>query len=275
LSVQLGRRIVIALAVAIAIAVIGARCDDTATAAGREPGTGNGQPGTATADRSGDRRAAGSLMGFAEQTPLSHGNGEMTGIDQVGAGLTAEQLERRRKCRLLWATHAPWYYTQDLADFLCGEHEQRGIGPEWYYSLIYGMANFGLRVGATAPGRCYGPMDVKWPYCSRADAQRLLDGRAWRQSILRDPYVNIACHTGEMSRLHSRTGRTGMALIRSVFYPAAPWGRATNRWAPRWQRWDRKFRATLAADSERRTGETARAMNDTATTGTDDGGDEQ
>ncbi|HUS80515.1 MAG TPA: hypothetical protein VM283_04545, partial [Armatimonadota bacterium] len=89
MSEHLGRRIGIALAVAIAIAVIGARCDDTATAAGREPGTGNGQPGTATADRSGD---------------LSHGNGEMTGIDQVGAGLTAEQLERRRKCRLLWST---------------------------------------------------------------------------------------------------------------------------------------------------------------------------
>lgn len=168
-------------------------------------------------------------------------------VTATADGLTAEQVERRRKCRLLWSTHAPWSYSPDLADYLCSEHERRGIGPEWYFSLIYGMANFGLRVGATAPGRCYGPMDVKWPYCARSDAERLLAGRAWHQGILRDPYVNIACHTGEMARLHERTGRTGMALIRSVFYPAAPYGRACNRWASRWERVEREFGMTLAS----------------------------
>ncbi len=151
---------------------------------------------------------------------------------------------RVRKCERLWQTFAPWSYSEDLVDFFVTEHERRGIADQWYYSFLYGMANFGLRAGATAPGHCYGPMDCKWPYAARADAAHVLEG-AWGESALRQPRVNIACHVGEMARHHESTEREGMALLRTVFYPAAPWGRATNRWAPQWSKWDRRCRACI------------------------------
>ena len=151
---------------------------------------------------------------------------------------------RVKKCSRLWQTFAPYSYSPALVEFFISEHERRGIGDQWYHSFLYGMANFGLRVGATAPGLCHGPMDVKWPYCLRSEAAHVLQG-PWGPEALRDPRVNIACHVGEMARHHRATGRRGFALIRTVFYPAAPWGGATNRWAPRWHQWDRKCRACI------------------------------
>jgi hypothetical protein len=152
---------------------------------------------------------------------------------------------RVAKCARVWRTCAPWSYDPALVEFFISECERWGIGDQWLPLLTYGMANFGLRVNATAPGRCYGPFDVKWPYCSRSHAAHVLDG-PWRESALRDPYVNTACHVGQAAEYHRRTGRTGMALLRTVFYPAAPRGRATNAWAPRWEKWDRKFRRVLS-----------------------------
>jgi hypothetical protein len=147
---------------------------------------------------------------------------------------------RVSKCTRLWQTFAPWSYSADLVKFFISEHERRGIADQWYYSMIYGMANFGLRIGAIAPGDCYGPMDVKWPYCARSDAAYVIKG-PWGRSALKDPYVNIACHAGEAAR----TGRRGMYMLRTVFYPAAPYGRACNAWAPQWDKWDRKFSACI------------------------------
>lgn len=155
----------------------------------------------------------------------------------------AERLAEQRvaKAQRCWATYAPWSYDPALVEFFIDECERWGIGDQWLPLLTYGMANFGLRKNATAPGRCYGPFDCKWPYVSRSHAAHVLDG-PWCEAALRDPYVNTACHVGQAADYHRRTGRTGMALLRTVFYPAAPWGSATNSWAPRWETWDGKFK---------------------------------
>lgn len=151
---------------------------------------------------------------------------------------------RVKKAERVWATYAPWSYDPDLVEFFISECEKWGIGDQWLYLLTYGMANFGLRVNATAPGRCYGPFDCKWPYVSRAHAAHVLEG-PWDESALRDPYVNTACHVGQSAEYHRRTGRTGMALLRTVFYPAAPYGRACNAWAPRWDMWYNRFTKSI------------------------------
>lgn len=158
----------------------------------------------------------------------------------------AELLRNQRiaKANRVWATFAPWSYDPDLVEFFIDECERWDIGDQWLHLMVYGMANFGLRVGATAPGKCYGPWDVKHPYWSREHAAHVMTGPK-RESVLRDPYVNTACHVGQAAEYHSQTGRTGMALLRTIFYPAAPWGRATNAWAPRWEKWDREFRECI------------------------------
>jgi len=143
------------------------------------------------------------------------------------------------------ATFAPWADDPELIDWFVTCHEVEGIPGQWYYSWLYAQANFGWGIGRTAPGRCYGPADVKWPYCARPPAAVLGD-RPWNRHALLDPRVNLWCHTRQMADYHRQTGREGFALLRTVFYPAAPWGRATNRWAPRWHQWDCKARACLS-----------------------------
>lgn len=147
---------------------------------------------------------------------------------------------RVKKAGRIWATYAPWSYDPDLVEFFINECEKWGIGDQWIYLITYGMANFGLKDNSIAQGRCYGPWDVKWPYCSQSHAAHVLKG-PWNESALLDPYVNTACHVGQSAEYHRRTGRTGMALLRTVFYPAAPYGRACNAWAPRWDIWYDRF----------------------------------
>jgi len=139
----------------------------------------------------------------------------------------AEQAQRRAKAAYLWQRVAPWSYSPALVEHFVSEHERLGIGPEWLASMSYGMANFGLSVGKRAPGRCFGPMDVRWPgYARQAGCRRPDD--------LRDPYRNITAHCLE-ARAGVRRGHTGLALCRWIMMPSRPhdWGRGKFRkaWA--------------------------------------------
>lgn len=142
---------------------------------------------------------------------------------------TAQDL-RRAKCRYLWATVAPWSYSPELVEHFCGEHERLGIGPEWYWSLLYGYSNFGLTIGKRV-GPCYGPMDVRREWARAC---------GFAPNDLRDPRVNITCHVREMVLYHNKTGETGMALLARVFYPARP------MYYHRWRPTERRFRHIIA-----------------------------
>lgn len=148
-------------------------------------------------------------------------------------GDDSPEAQRRAKCAYLWQQVAPWSYRPWLVEHFIGKHESLGIGPEWYYSMIYGSTQFGLTIGKRAPGLCYGPMDVKWPGFARKAG-------CTKPDDLRDPRLNVTAYCEEAAYYHKRTGETGMALLARVFYPAAP--RYYHRWRPA----DRRFRALLA-----------------------------
>lgn len=147
----------------------------------------------------------------------------------AATAVSAQDLHAVRvaKARYVWRHIAPWSYRPALADFFVSEHERLGIGPEWPYSLCYGFSNFGLTIGKRAPGKCFGPMDCKWPGFARQAGCK-------RPDDLRDPYRNITAHCLEMAYYHGRTGETGMALLARVFYPARPM--YYHRWKPTWAR---------------------------------------
>jgi len=140
---------------------------------------------------------------------------------------------RREKCAWVWSQAAPWSYSRALSDFLCGECERGGIPGEWYWQLVYGKANFSLRLRAVdSTGTCFGPLDVKWRWASgcRGMCASIREGRAWEPRILRDPWVNIRCGVAEAAYYHRRMGREGLALLATVFCPASP--REYSRWRP-------------------------------------------
>ena len=99
---------------------------------------------------------------------------------------------------------------------LIREHEAYGdedFAGTYYWSLVYGGANFSLRVGATAPGYCSGPLDVKM-----GNAR---DHRRMRT----DTAAHIRHHVAEMW-LGYRKGYRGRRLCEYVFLPSRPrdWG---------------------------------------------------
>lgn len=146
---------------------------------------------------------------------------------------------RVAKCRYV-VRHA--YYYGDERDFLpyceylVTYHEQlerdacakgkpaSGYGAAWWYSLVYGGANFSLKCYRRAPGRCVGPLDVK--------------GKPG--SI--DPKRNIQYHCQEMLTGYL-AGYRGLGLCRYVMLPARPtdWGGGM------FAKTDARLRAVLAA----------------------------
>ena len=134
---------------------------------------------------------------------------------------TAVHQERVAKCRAIWQASAPWSYSPELAEFFVTEHERQCVGDQWWFSLIYGKANFGLTLHSRSPGLCFGPLDVKWPGFARQVG-------AHKPEDLRDPRLNIRAHVAEMAYYHRRTGETGTSLLARVFYPASP--RYYHRW---------------------------------------------
>ena len=97
-----------------------------------------------------------------------------------------------------------------------------GFGAAYWFSLVYGAANFGLRCYARAPGGCVGPLDCK------------------RVPGAIDPRVSIRHHVAEMLEGYLR-GYRDRGLCEYVFYPAAPrdWG------GGRFQRTDARMRGCL------------------------------
>lgn len=146
---------------------------------------------------------------------------------------TPEQVLRREKCRAVWQATAPWSYSRELSDYFVSEHERLGIAAEWWYSLVYGKANFGLTIGKRAPGLCYGPMDVKWPNGAKAAG-------ATKPDDLRNPRTNIRAYCALASHWHRTTGRTGFRLLAITYYPARP------HEYPRWRPVEKQHQAILA-----------------------------
>ena len=143
--------------------------------------------------------------------------------------LSPAQEARRAKCQYLWRQVAPWSYSPQIVEHFIAEHERCGIGPQWFASMVYGFANFGLTIGKRV-GPCYGPMDVRREWARAC---------GFAPNDLRDPLTNITCHVREMALYHDKTGETGMALLARVFYPARP------RYYRRWKPTDRRFRKLL------------------------------
>jgi hypothetical protein len=146
--------------------------------------------------------------------------------------LTPEQVLRREKCRAVWQATAPWSYSRELSDYFVAEHERQGIAAEWWYSLAWGKANFGLTLGKRAPGLCYGPMDVKWPNGAKAAGAK-------RPDDLRNPYTNIRAYCSLAGHWHRTTGRSGFRLLAITFYPARP------HEYPRWRPVEKQHQAIL------------------------------
>lgn len=115
-------------------------------------------------------------------------------------------------CETLVSTH----------ERMAREHGQPGFADAWYWSLVYGGANFGLQVGGVAPGSCAGPMDVK------------------HSPLVLDPVANIEWHCREMLGFYKR-GVRGRNLCEHVMLPSAPrdWG------GGRFRRTDAKFRECI------------------------------
>jgi len=129
---------------------------------------------------------------------------------------------RVRKCRYIVQHLYPHSGFAPYVEFFVSEHERLGMAEAWWYSLVYGGANFSLRVGATAPGSCAGPMDVK------------------HRPLILDPKANIRWHCREMAGFYRR-GVRGLRLCECVFYPARPhdWG------GGRFAKTDRRHRACI------------------------------
>ncbi|HUU34528.1 MAG TPA: hypothetical protein VMW48_10715 [Vicinamibacterales bacterium] len=133
------------------------------------------------------------------------------------------------------------YHYGDKRDFLpyvnalVNEHEYlkayavskgrpgQGYGAAYYWSLVYGGANFGLQCYTTAPGRCVGPLDVKGKPGSM------------------EPLRNISYHCQEMLEGYLR-GYRDRGLCEYVMQPRNPhdWGGGMFR------RTDARFRRLLA-----------------------------
>lgn len=88
-----------------------------------------------------------------------------------------------------------------------GNMSAKGFGDAWYWSTVYGGANFSMSCYSTAPGSCAGPLDVK------------------HSPLVLDPRANIRFHCNEMFSYYKR-GVRGINLCKWVFLPANPrdWG---------------------------------------------------
>jgi hypothetical protein len=118
------------------------------------------------------------------------------------------------KCRLIVRECYPNSGFSPWCGTLIREHERLsrekqapGFASHWWWSLVYGGSNAELRVGATFPGHCSGPMDVKaWP-------------------LVLEPGANIRHHVAE-AWLGYSLGYQGRRNCEYVFYPSHPhdWG---------------------------------------------------
>ena len=99
------------------------------------------------------------------------------------------------------------YHTQLERNAVAKGKPAHGYADAWWWTLVYGGANFSLKCYRRAPGKCVGPLDVK--------------GK--RGSI--DPKRNIQYHCQEMLEGYIK-GYRDLGLCRYVMKPSAPtdWG---------------------------------------------------
>ena len=180
----------------------------------------------------------------------------------IGVGTYAqaplEHAERAAKCGVIWRELYPWSYDEGLIEFFIGEHEQAGLGPEWWYSLIYGASGAGLRADMhNGPAR--GMFDQHFTFIKHRRQQFsdiLPEHVPWRPTALYLPKVAARAHVLEASYYHERTGRLRWALQRAVFLPAQPDGARARREQRRWHGFETRHRAVLT----RRWGEICQAV---------------
>lgn len=89
-----------------------------------------------------------------------------------------------------------------------GKESAKGFGDAWYWSTVYGGANFSMSCYSTAPGSCAGPLDVK------------------HSPLVLDPKANIRFHCNEMFSYYTRNNVRGINLCKWVMLPSRPtdWG---------------------------------------------------
>ena len=94
-----------------------------------------------------------------------------------------------------------------------GDVRAKGFGECWWWSLVYGGANFGMTCYGVSPGNCAGPLDVK------------------HRPLVIDPEANIRHHTDEMFSYYRDHGVRGIKLCEWVMFPARPfdWGNGMFR----------------------------------------------
>ena len=142
--------------------------------------------------------------GWVGSRPVLPADGRLT-TPRTELPSAAERLHdlRVRKCEKIVRALYPDSGFLPYVEFFIAEHERLGMGEAWWWSLVYGGANFSLKVGGRAPGNCCGPLDVKG------------------LPLATDPHDNIRRHCREMLGFWKR-GVRGRDLCEHVFYPAAP-----------------------------------------------------
>lgn len=136
--------------------------------------------------------------------------------------IPADQLHKMRvkKCRRIIETfynhagranfgpHIEYfisYHEQLEKDYIAkGDKRAKGFGDTWWWSLVYGGANFGMTCYGVAPGNCAGPLDVK------------------HYPLVLDPKANIRYHCQEMFGYYLHRGTRGIDLCKTVMFPARP-----------------------------------------------------
>jgi hypothetical protein len=121
--------------------------------------------------------------------------------------LSQDEIHRLRvkKCEYLVSRLYPKSGFLPHVEYFISEHERRGMGDEWLWSLSYGGANCSLRCNVRFRNGCAGPMD--------------------RPGGSTNPRNNIRAHCNELHGFYRR-GFRGYAAMKRVFYPARPhdWG---------------------------------------------------
>ena len=162
-----------------------------------------------------------------DATPGAEATSAPSEDGNAGEGRTVALHDLRvKKCQRLVLTFYPHSGFLPYVDFFISEHERLGMGEAWYWSAVYGGANFSLQVGGRAPGNCAGPMDVK------------------HYPRVMDPEANISWHCREMAGFYKR-GVRGRDLCEHVFLPANPRDWQVRNGQGRFARTDAKFRECI------------------------------
>jgi len=161
----------------------------------------------------------------------------------------ASHTQRVCKCCAVWQELYPWSYDEDLVEFFIGEHERVGLGPEWWYSLIYGASGAGLRADMHyGPARGMFDQHFTFIQCRRRQFDDVLPEHApWGPTALHVPKVAVRAHVLEASYYHERTGRLGWALQRKVFLPARADGARALGEERRWRWFGERHLVVLTA----------------------------